>query len=652
MDGPSHANVSVWVARLLEKFNSGRKSPRIFYRLLYRGIFTLQVTAALLAGCFSVSSSALDIPFLASNSLNFYFQFVDGENQQLSSSKLQSLEEKLEAELNRQRESNLTLQQYRDPLKIAQFEARLLSSMLRSLGYLDNQVRADLTQRTKAERNLMSDLMNTVNGSEGQSEEKVITFFVNPGRLYRIALVDISLPPGFEKVKDLSLPLVPGRPLEARQVFAAQDALETYLQENYCLLSPDVSYEVLVTPEEATAEVYFRLDDSREFVFGAVRIEGLESIDPAFFTKHIKIAEGACFKRNLVEGTRLALLRTNLLATAEAKYQVGETSVDITLDLRERHHRTVEAGVGYSTDEGKNVSAGWEHRNIFGSGEKLDVDFRVSEKSGSLAAELTIPSVIRDDIALQIEGELSHVNYEFQANKAEAGAALSHQFNPELTFSVGSDVTYSDAKGSIESYLVSFPVSAVWDTADDLFDPKEGWTLSLEWRPYVDFVNPDTRFFKTTFTASTYYSFDGWLTPTLALRGALGTIRGETLDGVPKTERFYSGGGGSVRGYPFQTLSAFDAEEDEYIGGRSFQELSLELRTRINDDWGIVIFSDAGYAFEEPHLGSDENFLWSVGLGIRYFTLIAPLRVDFAIPLDRRQDDDSFQLYINLGQAF
>lgn len=139
--------------------------------------------------------------------------------------------------------------------------------------------------------------------------------------------------------------------------------------------------------------------------------------------------------------------------------------------------------------------------------------------------------------------------------------------------------------------------------------------------------------------------------PTLAVRAASGSLTGASLEAIPADLRFYVGGGGSVRGYPYQSIGELtDGEPD---GGKSYGEASAELRLKIKGNWGMALFVDGGYAYptELPSFG--ENFLWGAGIGIRYLTGFAPIRFDIAAPLNRRDDiDDPIQLYISIGQAF
>jgi translocation and assembly module TamA len=137
----------------------------------------------------------------------------------------------------------------------------------------------------------------------------------------------------------------------------------------------------------------------------------------------------------------------------------------------------------------------------------------------------------------------------------------------------------------------------------------------------------------------------------LAGRSAIGTLFGESRADVPANLRFYAGGGGSVRGFAFQSAGELDQDHNP-IGGRSLFEASGEVRVRVTDTIGVVAFVDAGAAFTSPVPDFDDELRIGVGPGIRYFSPIGPLRLDVGFPVNPRDSDDAFQLYISIGQAF
>jgi translocation and assembly module TamA len=65
------------------------------------------------------------------------------------------------------------------------------------------------------------------------------------------------------------------------------------------------------------------------------------------------------------------------------------------------------------------------------------------------------------------------------------------------------------------------------------------------------------------------------------------------------------------------------------------------------------VFLDGGRTFDHAVPDSLSGLFWGTGVGLRYYTPIGPIRLDVAFPLNPRQSiDDSFQLYVSIGQAF
>src|SRR5262249_30202638 len=151
--------------------------------------------------------------------------------------------------------------------------------------------------------------------------------------------------------------------------------------------------------------------------------------------------------------------------------------------------------------------------------------------------------------------------------------------------------------------------------------------------------------------ASAYYSLDEASRYVLAGRIGVGAMGGASLDEIPANWRFYAGGGGSVRGYAFDSLGPtgpFGAG----IGGRSPVQAAAELRIKVTDTIGVVPFFDIGNAFASSFPNFSAPLYSAVGLGLRYYTAIGPIRLDVAAPLQRRSGDGPVAVYVSIGQAF
>ena len=137
----------------------------------------------------------------------------------------------------------------------------------------------------------------------------------------------------------------------------------------------------------------------------------------------------------------------------------------------------------------------------------------------------------------------------------------------------------------------------------------------------------------------------------LAARVQGGVVVGASLAGTPRDYLFYSGGGGTVRGQPYQSLGVNVLTDSSSIvyqtGGTQFLGASVEARVRVGDNLGLVGFLDMGavgaIGVNDWHAGA--------GVGIRYATAVGPIRVDLALPVGG-STGDGLQVYVGLGQAF
>jgi translocation and assembly module TamA len=209
-----------------------------------------------------------------------------------------------------------------------------------------------------------------------------------------------------------------------------------------------------------------------------------------------------------------------------------------------------------------------------------------------------------------------------------------------------------DALGTIDYRLVGVPISTSYDSTDNLLDPTIGVRFTGSITPYAGFLGSNPSIVVAKAQGSTYYSLDDEARYIVAARLAFGSISGAALQDIPANIRFFAGGGGSVRGYPYRTLGPL-GPFDLPIGGRSLLEASVEARIKFTETIGLVPFFDAGTAFAGSLPDFNERIFTSVGIGLRYYTAIGPIRVDLAVPLERiKGDQPPVALYVSLGQAF
>ena len=190
-----------------------------------------------------------------------------------------------------------------------------------------------------------------------------------------------------------------------------------------------------------------------------------------------------------------------------------------------------------------------------------------------------------------------------------------------------------------------------YDGSDSLLDPTRGFRLSGWISPEYSGHGKSLEYARTQVDASVYRPVSDGVVVAGRLR--LGTILGADDYDIAPSRRFYSGGGGSVRGYGYQQLGPKDADGAP-IGGRGLIEFALETRIRLKQfggNFGIVPFLDGGSLSTEalPNFG---QWRFAVGTGVRYYSMFGPIRIDVGVPLNRQKGDGPVAVTVSLGQAF
>lgn len=492
-----------------------------------------------------------------------------------------------------------------------------------------------------------------------QDEEEQIfsgVYQIRAGEQYSVSSLNVT-PDDFTDKFDKSL-IDEGAPLMAENVLQAQNALYKSVQKDRCYFSMDVQHQVVLERQSHTAALTYTVKTGPEVEFGQAVFKGVTSVEDAYLQKLVPWTEGGCFRRDKIERLKTRLLESGLFSRAESRLPEApeeNSRVPVTIQLKERAHKSVKVGANYYTDTGAGIVLGWEHRNLFGQAEKLSSELKLNQIEQSLNFDFTKPYFIRDDQTLNLNAALRTENTEaYDEFALDTGAKLSRQFSRKLSGSTGVAFTLSEIKdqdGTRTFGLFSVPTSVVYDTRDDTLNPQKGWYLTGGVRPYFDALGESDPFTKLEAGARTYVHFSDSPDLTLALRGNVGSLVGSDTADIPATERFYAGGGGSVRGFGYQEIGPKDADGDP-SGGRSLVSGTLELRTKFTDSIGGVAFVDAGSVSDNARPDFD-NLSVGAGVGLRYFTSFGPLRFDVAVPLNEKEElDQNYQFYISIGQAF
>ena len=422
--------------------------------------------------------------------------------------------------------------------------------------------------------------------------------------------------------------------------------------------------EVVADHAALSLDVALHVDAGPIANFGRVGVKGTERVDAGLVLRRAGIERDDLYSSKKTKRAETRLRDLGVfdgvrVVPADALDPDGTIPIDITVTERKPH--VIGGTASYSSTEGMGVEAYWRHRNLWGGAEQLQVTATVSRLiSGAaldpdyrLGTTLKKPAILdaMTDGTVGVEGYRQTTDaYRVTALSARAG--LTRIFSDDLSGSLGVDLTRShtvDALTTPNHLLFTVPGKIDWDTRDDKFSPVQGFRAQFLLAPAHDFQN-GASFVTLGADGSVYYALGTEQRTILAGRLAVSSLTAKNVLDVAAEQRIYAGGAGSVRGYGYKNIAPRTPGGD-IIGGRSSVAVSGEVRYKLNPEFGLVAFTDAGNAYTTivPQLS---GLRVGVGLGVRYLTPVGPIRFDLARALQRGSGDPALAVYVGLGQAF
>ena len=415
---------------------------------------------------------------------------------------------------------------------------------------------------------------------------------------------------------------------------------------------------------QALLDARLRLDPGPEVRFGKLTFSGQKRMKLYRLNKIAGLTEGEKYSPEELRRASERLRRTGVfrsVALTESERLGPGNTLDIAAQVSEMPLRRLGFGAEATTTEGISLSTTWMHRNLLGGAERLIVEgalthIGLDNDNGidwRLGMALERPATFTPDTTARLTLDFERTNDDDERlDVFEFGFGLIHYYSDSLT--LRSDLKYgfnrvTDPAGSRIYRSLSLPTGATWDRRDNAFDPKRGFWIDAELTPFQGFGDTGSGI-RAKFDARGYKAVGSRVVMAARLQG--GYITGSDILDVPRDYLFWSGGGGTVRGYSFRSLGVRQPGTTTEIGGTEFISGSLEARTKATEKIGVVAFADYGRVTDSLFTSAtEENWHMGAGLGLRYATPVGPIRLDIATPVAGR-DGDGVQFYLGIGQAF
>jgi translocation and assembly module TamA len=569
---------------------------------------------------------------------------------------------------------------YKTEIKLQGLDDSKLAEALEAASQLvtleDKPPASDAALRRRAENDLphLADVMRAEGywapklayALDATGKKARVTVTVEPGPLFHLASVEFRVPTGeapplLNQLDPGAVGLVVGGPARSAPVAAAEQRIVEEYARNGRPLARVADRKAVVDVAKDTMMVTYTVEPGPPATFGRLAITGLERTNRELVARRVAWTEGAPYDSRAVETTRQDLVKTGLFSSvriSHAEAPDADGAVAMTIELVEGPPRSIGVGIAYSTNLGAGAQAFWEHRDLFGQGERLRVTAGAAQKQFGLALDFRKPDFFeRNQDFLTDAGLLQQRTDAYSGRRAQLFVGIERPLFPSVTAVTGVDLeratVHQRQQSSVgdENYaLVGLPLVLRHDSSDDLLDPTKGGRQTLSVTPYHGISGPSLDFLSARLELRQYRRLDDGGRLVLAGFAALGSIVGSSRDDLPADKRLYAGGAGSVRGYAYQHAGPLDPAGVP-LGGISSLELGTELRYRITDTIGIAPFIEGGNVYSTS-LPNSASLFWGAGIGLRYYTIVGPVRIDLATPFTHRPGDKPIQFYISIGQAF
>lgn len=491
-----------------------------------------------------------------------------------------------------------------------------------------------------------------------------VTVTIEPGTQFTLG--DIVLKGDAAGVMGADFGLIAGGDASSDAILKAEAGIVRRLKEEGRPLAHVAGRTIVADHATTTLDVTLDVAAGPIAGYGATNVEGTQAVDRDFTVYMTGLEPGRRYSPKEIDDARTRLQQLEVfssVAISEAAALDAAGQIPIDVRVSERKMRYFGVGATLSSIDGAGIEGYWGHRNLFGRAEKLRISGsigRISDTAnlGNLNYNAGImfekPGVIGPASKFFASAKVAYDHpdaYDIFSVKGSVG--LSYELTKEQTVSAEFAVDYSKVEDALnpdgqDYLLVSLPLQYAFDNRDNKLNPTRGFRALAYAEPTYDALNGNA-FVKLKGEGATYYGLDATDRIVLAGRAAIGSILGASLEEVPADRRFYSGGGGSVRGYSYQGVGPH--VDGKPVGGLSYAETSVEVRYAVNDKIGIVPFVDAGTVSTKQF--PDFSIVGvGAGVGVRYLTPFGPLRVDVAVPLNRGPGAPRYGIYAGIGQAF
>ena len=419
----------------------------------------------------------------------------------------------------------------------------------------------------------------------------------------------------------------------------------------------------------------FMVDPGQRVYIRRINIAGNDKTRDEVIRREFRQVESAWFDVEKIKKSKQRVDRLNFFEEVNVEtppVQGAADQMDVNVSVKEKSTGNISAGAGYSNNEGLTLTAGITQANLFGSGNHVSTQINTSDVNQVYSLSFTNPYFTDDgvsrgfDVYKRDTDSTDTAVSEYSSSTLGGGVRFGVPIGEDEAISYGlafektdiglttlsSDrlIRYVNEFGASNANLVS---TIGWgrDSRDSAIYTTEGTVQ----RAFAEIALPvfDMRYYKLNYQHQWFHPVSSDLT--LLLNGEVGVGGGYGGKQLPFFKNFYAGGTGSVRGYDSSSLGPRDLN-DQVLGGTrrviGNAELLMPVPGIKEKSVRMSGFVDAGAVYGPGDLPGSEGLRYSAGVAFTWISPMGPIKLSYAVPLNKQAVDRLQKFQFTLGSMF
>lgn len=422
----------------------------------------------------------------------------------------------------------------------------------------------------------------------------------------------------------------------------------------------EVTPRTYVNDKEQSVDVAYEISKGHLVYFHRINIMGNTKTRDKVIRRMLAVVEGDLYNSTKLKDSYKNLERLHYFEEIDFQTARGlePTQTDLNIRVKEKPTGLLSVGAGYSAQQRAMFMAQIAQQNLFGRGQTLSLKATLGSLSKYYELSFIEPWLF--DIPLWSKFDLwnsFHYYDTYDVDSRGFSITLSYPLWERIYGSINYTLYSATVKNIQEnaskyikeqegtSTTSSAELGLTRNTTDDTFFPSKGSVNSIAWLHAGGILGGTNEFDKYIIKSSWFFPLPlDWV---FNIRGRIGYLQGHKGKPIPVYEKFYVGGITTIRGLRY--VGPKDPETGDVIGGRTMMVYNAEIVFPLVKNAGLkgVVFFDTGNAWESGY--HFEDMRKTLGAGIRWYSPIGPLRLEWGYVLDRKEGEEPYRWEFTIG---